>query len=301
MSIRRRRIVALLGGAATLLLPFLRIGGESALRFDIPTMRLLFFGSVLWIDQFHLVLLLVLFLVLLGIGITAVFGRLWCGWLCPQTVIGEVAAWIASALPREMRRAGAKAVLAPLSALVSLSLLWYFVPPPELFRDLFRSPVLLGFFLVQWAVVYGMVGVLGTRFCGTACPYGMLQNVMAFDVGRAKAGVFAGAVAAAGLAFLIAVWAQPGVSFAVQWEGAAAVRGGNLYRYSVRNNLVETVELRLSVDRPARILGDARISVAPKSRVAGRVAVTSDAEPRGGVRFTAEGGGFRIVRMAAYP
>jgi len=297
---KRRRIVALLGGAATLLIPFLRIGGDSAFRFDIPTMRLLFFGSVLWIDQFHLVLLLVLFLLLLAVGTTAIFGRIWCGWLCPQTVIAEVARWIASALPGGARKAGASVVLVPLSALVSLSLLWFFVPPAETFRNLFRSPVLLGFFLAQWAVVYGMVGWIGTRFCATACPYGMLQNVMASAPLGAKAWLLGGAAAAA-LAFLFAVWAQPSVAFAVQWEGIGAGGGGNLYRYSVRNGRAEPVRMRLSVDRPARILGDPGIAVAPKSRAFGSVAVTSDGETRGEVRFTAEGNGFRFVRKAAYP
>jgi polyferredoxin len=70
-------------------------------------------------------------------------------------------------------------VLLPFSALVSLSLLWYFVPPAEATRDLFRSPVLLGFFLAQWGVIYIMVAVVGHRFCKTACPYAMLQNVLA--------------------------------------------------------------------------------------------------------------------------
>lgn len=46
------------------------VGGESALRFDIPGMRLHLFGTLLWIDEFHLVLAGTLFLLLLGIGVT---------------------------------------------------------------------------------------------------------------------------------------------------------------------------------------------------------------------------------------
>jgi len=59
----RRRIVALLGGAAVLLLPFLRIRGRSAARFDLPSLSLHFFGAVVPIDEFYLVLLGALFLV----------------------------------------------------------------------------------------------------------------------------------------------------------------------------------------------------------------------------------------------
>lgn len=175
----RRRVVALLQGAAILLIPFLRVGGESAFRFDIPSLRLHFFGHVLWIDEFHLFLLGLLFLLILTIAVTVVLGRVWCGWLCPQTVIAELASFAAGLLPKRIRPSAKAVLLLPLSALVSLSLLWYFVPPAEVARNLFGSPVLLGFFLAQWAVIYGMVAVLGTRFCRTVCPYSMLQNGVA--------------------------------------------------------------------------------------------------------------------------
>ncbi|HEX8042197.1 4Fe-4S binding protein, partial [Candidatus Deferrimicrobium sp.] len=175
----RRRIAALVGGAAILLLPFLRIRGRSAARFDLSTLSLHFFGAVVPIDEFDLVLLGALLLVSLTLWVTVVFGRLWCGWLCPQTVIGEIGEWISSALPPGFRSGGKALALLPFSAVVSLSLLWYFVPPAEATRDLFRSPVLLGFFLAQWGVIYIMVAVVGPRFCKTACPYAMLRNVLA--------------------------------------------------------------------------------------------------------------------------
>jgi polyferredoxin len=175
----RRRAVLLLGGAATLLIPFLEIRGRSATRFDLPTLSLHFFGAVVPIDEFHLVLLGALFLASLTVGATVVFGRSWCGWLCPQTVIREAGEWIASALPPGFRAAGRTAALLPFSALVSLSLLWYFVPPVEATRNLFRSPVLSGFFIAQWGAVYAMAAIVGTRFCRSVCPYAMLQNVLA--------------------------------------------------------------------------------------------------------------------------
>jgi polyferredoxin len=174
----RRLVAALLQGAAILLLPFLRIRGESALRFDIPSLRLDFFGTVLWIDEFYLFLLGMLFLLILGLAVTVVLGRVWCGWICPQTVIALLADGPAGLLPKRLRPAGKALLLLALSAVVSMSLIWYFVPPAEAVRNLFRSPVLLGFFLAQWAVIYAMVGVLGTRFCRTVCPYAMLQNVV---------------------------------------------------------------------------------------------------------------------------
>jgi polyferredoxin len=176
----KRRIAALAQGAAILSLPFLKIGGESALRFDIPELTLLFFGKVLRIDEFHLVLLGTLAFLLLVLAVTVVFGRIWCGWLCPQTVLPELASWAASPLPGRWRSAGKTLFLLALSALVSFSLITYFVPPAEAARLLFRSPTVTGFFLVQWAVFFPLLAILGATFCRTVCPYSMLQNVL-FD------------------------------------------------------------------------------------------------------------------------
>jgi polyferredoxin len=177
---RRRRIAALAQGAAVLSLPFLKVHGESALRFDIPEGKLLFFGNVLWISEFHLVLLGTLAFLLFTLAVTVIFGRVWCGWLCPQTVLPELAAWAVSPLPARWRKAGGTIFLFLLSGLVSLSLIAYFVPPSELGNLLFRSRIVTGFFLVQWAVFFPMLALLGPTFCRTVCPYSMLQNIL-FD------------------------------------------------------------------------------------------------------------------------
>ncbi|NOX20645.1 MAG: 4Fe-4S dicluster domain-containing protein [Nitrospirae bacterium] len=69
-----------------------------------------------------------------------------------------------------------KVVLLPLSALVSLTLIWYFVPPEETIKRLFVSKTITWFFLVQWAVIYAELAFLGRRFCTSICPYSMLQS-----------------------------------------------------------------------------------------------------------------------------
>jgi polyferredoxin len=68
-------------------LPFLKIRGESALRFDIPSLKLHVFGCTIWMQEFFIVLVATIFFTLFIAFITLVFGRIWCGWLCPQTVI----------------------------------------------------------------------------------------------------------------------------------------------------------------------------------------------------------------------
>lgn len=190
---RRRRIAALAQAAAILAIPFLEVGGESALRFDVPELALHVAGARIGIDEFHLVLAAALVLILAAIGATVVFGRVWCGWLCGQTVIPELAAWAASAFPPRLRPAGKMVLLVPFSGVVSLSLIAFVLTPADVAAGLSRSRVVLGVFLAQAAALYGMLALAGTRFCRSVCPYSMLQSVLftrntltiAFDRARA--------------------------------------------------------------------------------------------------------------------
>ena len=176
----KRRVAALAQTAAILFLPFLQVGGESALRFDLPGLKLLFFGKVLPIGEFHLVLLGTLAILLLALAVAVVFGRIWCGWICGQTVLPELASWGSSLLPARWRGTGGILLLFLLSGLVSFSLIAYFVPPAQAAALLFRSTVVTGFFVAQWVVVFSMVFFLGPTFCRTVCPYSILQNLL-FD------------------------------------------------------------------------------------------------------------------------
>lgn len=193
MWIRRRRIAAAAQAAVLTGLPFVEVRGESALRFDLPGLRLLFFGTVLRIDEFHLVALGTLFLLLLGIAVTVGFGRIWCGWLCGQTVLPLLASWGAERIGGRWEDRVRKVLLFFLCGAVSLSLLWYFLPPAESVPALARSRTVQAFFGVQWAAIWLLVSVAGPRFCRTVCPYSMLQNVLfdrntlviAFDGNRA--------------------------------------------------------------------------------------------------------------------
>lgn len=188
--------MALLQAALIIGLPFLKVKGESALRFDIPNLKLYFFGTVIWIKEFYLILIATIFLLILIVFITTIFGRVWCGWLCPQTVLLDLSTRMTSIIGRKKRDFVQKILLLPLTALVSLTLIWYFVPPAETMARLFSSKIITGFFLVQWVVIYSELSFLGRRFCSTICPYSMLQGslfdsntlVIAFDESRGEEG-----------------------------------------------------------------------------------------------------------------
>ena len=177
---KKRRIVEILQAAIVTGLPFVAINGESALRFDISTLKLHLFGSVIWMREFYLILAASLFFLLFIAFVTIIFGRIWCGWFCPQTVLLDLNESIAGVTKKKHRKTWQKLTLIPLSALVSITMIWYFIPPAETFRSLFVAPTITAFFLVLWLLVYLELAFPGRGFCISICPYAMLQNLL-FD------------------------------------------------------------------------------------------------------------------------
>ncbi len=175
-----RRAIEILQAVTLTGLPFLVIKGQSALRFDIPTLKLYVFGSVIWIREFYLILGVVLFFLLFIAFVTVIFGRIWCGWLCPQTVLLDLSKSIVKLFGRKNQKTIQSLLFILLSALVSITMIWYFVPPAETLKTLFVSSTITSFFLVLWIAIYLELSFLGRKFCTSICPYAMLQNAL-FD------------------------------------------------------------------------------------------------------------------------
>lgn len=179
-----RRIAGIVQAALVLGLPFVEIGGNSALRFDIASLTLLFFGAVLPMNEFFIVLVAVIFVALVMVLLTNIFGRIWCGWACPQTVLSDFTAFVERSSMGKIRvRVGAYAVVLAVSALVSADLIWYFVSPYEFSRRLYAGelgPILWGAWIVLTSIMFLNFSFLRRSFCATVCPYAKLQSVL-FD------------------------------------------------------------------------------------------------------------------------
>lgn len=191
-----RRLVKSLQAFLILGIPFLKIGGESALRFDIPTLRLHFFGTSLWMEEFFIVLAATIFLTLLIVFITLVFGRVWCGWLCPQTVLVDYTGFVDKSSKKgllyKILSYGAAFLI---SIIVGANLIWYFICPYEFFERLFSCElgnVIRGFWIVLTGIIFLNLAFLRHKFCATVCPYAKMQSsifddktlVIAFDPKR---------------------------------------------------------------------------------------------------------------------
>jgi polyferredoxin len=164
-------------------LPFVRLRGESALRFDVPTLKLHLFGASLFINELFLVLAAVLGLTFLLLWVTVVYGRVWCGWLCPQTTLTDLTARHDRAGFPARPGPAAHLLTAAISLLVGAATVWYFMPPPVFFRGLVSGtlhPVAAGSWAVVSLLTWLNLLVVRERFCASVCPYAKLQGVL-FD------------------------------------------------------------------------------------------------------------------------
>ena len=180
-------------------LPWLEWNGRQAVLFHIVERKFYLFGLVLWPqDVFYLALLLIISAYALFL-FTAVAGRLFCGYACPQTVYTEIYMWIENRIegdrsrrmkldkgPLTGRKFTLKAIKHALWILIAVwsgfTLVAYFTPIDELLAalpfdlsgwELFWTFFYAGFFYMQ-------AGFLREQVCKYMCPYARFQGVM-FD------------------------------------------------------------------------------------------------------------------------
>lgn len=175
-----------------LLIPWLHIDGNSLFRIDIPELTLYFFGQTLRIEELYLVLLFSLALTLGFLLITMLLGRVWCGWLCPQTTLTDLAEWFASRLGlcgakgQKTRAVGKRFLLhffyVLLALLVSSNLLWYFIEPLSFFSKLASAQLHYSTWICLLTValtVYLDLALVRRLMCSEFCPYGRFQTALA--------------------------------------------------------------------------------------------------------------------------
>jgi cytochrome c oxidase accessory protein FixG len=192
---RRRQLVAYVLIAIFTLIPYLHLNGKPLVLLDIVHRQFTFFGyTFLPTDT----LLLALLMVGIFVGVflaTAVLGRVWCGWACPQTVYMEFVFRPIERLfegePGKRRPlikdpAAAKAIKFVVYLLVSMFLahifLAYFVGIEQLVQWVQRSPLEHPTSFIVMAAVTGLMlfdfGFFREQMCIVACPYGRFQSVM---------------------------------------------------------------------------------------------------------------------------
>ena len=182
------------------LLPWVRWNDRQALLFDLPARQFHLFGLTLWPQDFIFLAWLLVMAALSLFFFTAIAGRLWCGYACPQTVWTEVFLWLERVTEgdrsRRMKldagpwtgekwlRKGAKQLLWIVFALwTGFTFVGFFTPITELASR--TLALALGPWETFWLLFYGFAtygnaGFLREQVCKYMCPYARFQSAM-FD------------------------------------------------------------------------------------------------------------------------
>ena len=174
--------------------------GRQAVLLDVVERKFYIFDWIFWPqDVFFLAILLIISAYSLFF-FTAVAGRLWCGYACPQTVYTEIFMWIEEKIegnraqrmkldqsPLDARKIGVKVAKfgawGVLSFWTGFTLVGYFTPIRELVRE--ATTFSFGPWEIFWICFYGgftylFAGVMREQVCKYMCPYARFQGVM-FD------------------------------------------------------------------------------------------------------------------------
>jgi cytochrome c oxidase accessory protein FixG len=179
---------------------WLEWNGRQAVLFDLAARKFYIFGMVFWPQDFIYLTLLLIISALSLFLFTAVAGRLFCGYACPQTVYTEIFLWIERSIegdraqrmkldqqPHSLERIFKKIskhfAWGTLALWTGFTFVGYFTPIRELTMEFFRTT--LGPWETFWILFYGFAtygnaGWMREQVCKYMCPYARFQSVM-FD------------------------------------------------------------------------------------------------------------------------
>jgi cytochrome c oxidase accessory protein FixG len=197
-NLRTFAVFALLG--LFYLLPWVPWNGRQAVLFDLPARQFHIFGITFWPQDFIYLTLLLIICALGLFFVTAVAGRVWCGYACPQTVWTEVFMWVERVIegdrPKRMKLDKAPWTLDKIRKKAAKHSLWvalglwtgftfvgFFTPITELGSRVLTAE--LGGWETFWLLFYGFAtwgnaGFLRENVCLYMCPYARFQSAM-FD------------------------------------------------------------------------------------------------------------------------
>mgnify|MGYP000158965746 CR=1 FL=1 len=181
-------------------LPYLKINGEPVVLFNVIERKFVFFGQIfLPQDLYIFAIAMITFIIFIAL-FTIVFGRLFCGWVCPQTIFMEmvfrrIEYWIEGDWTHQkklnnqkwnaekIRKKSIKHVLFWLiSFFIANTFLAYIIGYEQLFEIIQKGPFKsFGGFIaivIFTFVFYGVFAFMREQVCTTVCPYGRLQGVL---------------------------------------------------------------------------------------------------------------------------
>ena len=196
----KRKVLAIFLLALFYIGPYIKFNGEPIMLFNIIERKFIIFGVLFWPQDFHLILLSFITIIVFVVLFTVIFGRIFCGWVCPQTIFmefifrrieyiieGDAASqrrlekqdWNAE----KIRKKTLKHIVFFIISFVSAStMLAYIISIDQVFTFLIEGPVdqLGGFsaLILFSGAFYFVFAFFREQVCAIACPYGRLQGVL---------------------------------------------------------------------------------------------------------------------------
>lgn len=180
--------------------PFITINGQPFLLLNVFERRFVVFGQAFWPQDFILLALVLITFFVFTILFTVVFGRVWCGWACPQTLFMEmvfrkIEYWIEGDANQQRRlnnepwttskiikKGGKQIIFIIISLLIAHTSMAYLIGIDQTLEIVTKSPNenITGFLgLVGFtAIFYGVFARFREQACIAVCPYGRLQGVL---------------------------------------------------------------------------------------------------------------------------
>lgn len=195
-----RTLVSLGFFALFIAIPFIKLNGRPLFLFNIPESKFIIFGKIFWPQDFFIFGLTMVTFKIFIVLFTAAFGRLFCGWVCPQTIFMEMlfrkveyliegdaakqkllkkSPWTAEKI---RKKATKHTVFFILAFIIANFFLAYIIGIDEL-KKIISEPVsehMVGFLslLLFAGIFYGVYASFREQVCTVVCPYGRLQSVL---------------------------------------------------------------------------------------------------------------------------
>ncbi len=181
-------------------LPFIKLNGRPLFLFNIPEAKFIIFGKIFWPQDFVIFGLTMVTFIIFIVLFTAAFGRLFCGWVCPQTIFMEMffrkleyliegdaakqrllknGPWTGEKIRKKLTK---HFVFFLMSFVIANFFLAYIIGVDEL-KKIISEPIsehVVGFLaiIVFSAIFYGVYAFFREQACTVVCPYGRLQSVL---------------------------------------------------------------------------------------------------------------------------
>lgn len=197
-------------------MPFIKVNGMPFFMINIIEGRFIIFSKIFWPQDFYIFAVAMITFIVFIVLFTVIYGRLFCGWACPQTffmefVFRKIEWWIEGSPSQQrklnegpwdknkiVRKSLKHFVFFGISFLIANTFLSYIIGVDELYK-IIREPIsehlaLLGGLIVFTFLFYGVFAYVREIVCTTICPYGRLQGVMfdkdtmqiSYDYGRGE-------------------------------------------------------------------------------------------------------------------